>query len=592
MNFAHQPEPTALQSAEVATPVPETAQAAEAALLVEAPEASEPVQVAEAADVPPADAAPSQSVVIAALNARLEALRDAAAAPDPEATVEDTQPALPVAEVAAQPADMMTPAETSLMAIAEATAPAAETAQAEAAPDENSAVAAWPELEQSEPHASPSPVDDSGAFTTAMLTAAQDVPPEATATAAPWSHTAIEIQHLSSDLADAAVPPSDQTPHTDASANDAVEALARAVELALAAQPTSNPAAEPATPAAEIAQETAQESAQPESASGIEPPQANETLQAVETTNAIEGMETTGVQSPTDAAPGNGPVVAVLSARMAALRAAEAGRVIEAPPAEAGHPAETTVAAPARGPSVTVHESALLASLQQMVGTRPFPPPDEGTAVIFAPKPEFEFLEEFQPGHPAPSETVSGPEQAAAPQTETEPAAITPMIFEPAAAVRLPEAPPSIESDTAPAEPAMRMTFREAIQAVAAEPAPTVEAAVHAEPAVPIEPTVEAAPDTAESDFDPAAFLFGPEPEPDPAAFLLDPEPPPTPQANTTALPQPEFAAPAKPTAEKPEALQPVEPGQPTPPKSETAPRDPLHALKAMSENEKIALFS
>ena len=48
-----------------------------------------------------------------------------------------------------------------------------------------------------------------------------------------------------------------------------------------------------------------------------------------------------------------------------------------------------------------------------------------------------------------------------------------------------------------------------------------------------------------------------------------------------STLPQPEFVAPAKPAAEKPEAA---------PPKP--APHDPLHALKAMSENEKIALFS
>jgi hypothetical protein len=69
-------------------------------------------------------------------------------------------------------------------------------------------------------------------------------------------------------------------------------------------------------------------------------------------------------------------------------------------------------------------------------------------------------------------------------------------------------------------------------------------------------------------------FLFGPEPEPDPAAFLLDPTPRP-------AVPEPTAA---------PEAS--VEPASAPPPPAENVTYDPLAPLKAMSDAEKIALFS
>jgi hypothetical protein len=105
---------------------------------------------------------------------------------------------------------------------------------------------------------------------------------------------------------------------------------------------------------------------------------------------------------------------------------------------------------------------------------------------------------------------------------------------------------------------------------------------------------------SAEAYFDPTDFLFGPDPEPDPAAFLLDPAPPP--RTQKTVLPQPEFVPapsgspqaeepqPEPPTAEAPQAMLPAkieQPVEPTP-----APPDPLHALKAMSPNEKLAIFS
>ncbi len=64
----------------------------------------------------------------------------------------------------------------------------------------------------------------------------------------------------------------------------------------------------------------------------------------------------------------------------------------------------------------------------------------------------------------------------------------------------------------------------------------------------------EDADNSADPDFDPTDFLFGPEPEPDPAAFLLDPEP-----ATTTkpavSLYQEIIAKPsARPTAKPDEA--------------------------------------
>jgi hypothetical protein len=240
------------------------------------------------------------------------------------------------------------------------------------------------------------------------------------------------------------------------------------------------------------------------------------------------------------------------------VQAAAAAHITEAPQAgeatpasQAIHTADVAEAAPIPGPTVTdLHESALLASLEQM-GARPFPPPDEGTAVIFAPKPELEFLPEF--------------------------------AREPAALAESQHAPlHAIEPEPAPAETTMAEIIADLTRGLAPEPA-LEAAAADVEPAMPIEPTAEpapapsemAAPTTTESDFDPADFLFGPEPEPDPAAFLLDPAPPP-----------------AKPAAKNPDTLPPAEPDPPAQTAPEPAPRDPLRALKAMSENEKLALFS
>src|SRR5262249_11204960 len=154
---------------------------------------------------------------------------------------------------------------------------------------------------------------------------------------------------------------------------------------------------------------------------------------------------------------------------------------------------------------------------------------------------------------------------------------------EPAAIASPPEVPPSVEASAVLAETMTKMTLREAIKAAAAtEPAPIVEAAAHAEPAVVAEPIAEAATTATpaysaptskapEPAFAREAFRFGPEPAPDPAAFLLAPPR------------QREAPAPASPAAEKPEAAQPPETAEATP-----VPHDPLRALKALSENEKI----
>ena len=285
---------------------------------------------------------------------------------------------------------------------------------------------------------------------------------------------------------------------------------------------------------------------------------------------------------------------------------AETGQAVEATQtAEAMHTAEA--AAIPRSNASDLHETALLASLEQM-GARPFPPPDEGTAVIFKPKPESEFLEDFAPERPAPAETAAEPEHVAVSQFATEPVAIEQALPEQTAAEGQHEPLHAIEPVPALAETTMAEIIADLTQAPAPAPpayAAAEVAAADVEPTLQIEPTAETAAagapsDTmavsaaAESDFDPTDFLFGPEPELDPAAFLLDPAPqPPAPQAKTVDLPQPEFVAtPSEPAAEVPEASQPVEPDRPTQTALEPAPRDPLRALKAMSENEKLALFS
>lgn len=201
----------------------------------------------------------------------------------------------------------------------------------------------------------------------------------------------------------------------------------------------------------------------------------------------------------------------------------------EAPAVEASPPAPEVTTLPWSIPQGNLVIADLLASYQQMEA-RPIPPPDEGTAVIFAPR----------------AEPVAGPIEP----VDTSNVAIEPQpAAEAAPAVEL---APSAEIVEAPA--------------AAVTPPPAAEAPPPAAETPPIEQTVAEAMLT-DPDFDPSDLLFGPDPEPDPAAFLLEPEPP-----QTTAPAQPNTAV---------ELPPPAEPA-----------RDPLAPLKAMSEAERIAIFS
>jgi hypothetical protein len=331
---------------------------------------------------------------------------------------------------------------------------------------------------------------------------------------------------------------------------------------------------------------------------------------------APERAMTDGPQPP-DTATEKGPTVAMLTAMVEALSAsiqqpapeppvevaATAAEADSAPPVLATPVLETTqtleVAAAAPEPvappaepepvlrptdAAAVQETALLASFEQMEA-RPFPPPDEGTAVIFTTRPEPEPQPEPAPEPPAPPEpcVAPEPEQAATPQPVIE---ATPMA-QPAA-----EPTPS----TKPAFEAWQ----------SAEPAPA-QSPPAAEATAATTSVSDAEPPTAQAYFDPTDFLFGPEPEPDPAAFLLDPAPPRT--AKAVVLPQPEFVPrpppqePEPPQAQPPEVEPPqaeeeppaaasAEAGQPEQPTPEPAPHDPLRALKAMSPAERLAIFS
>jgi hypothetical protein len=202
---------------------------------------------------------------------------------------------------------------------------------------------------------------------------------------------------------------------------------------------------------------------------------------------------------------------------------------------EQAAPAEPVALEPAFDAALPVaalaQESSLLASLERMEA-RPFPPPDEGTAVIFT--------------RPGPNLlAMPMPEPPAVQQAEPEPMAATPAA-----------GPDSV----APAQMDVAAADIPATEALAEFPpaAPEPEAMAADADAVPPEPEAQAA----DPDFDPADFLFGPEPEPDPAAFLLDPPPAPVSQPQQALAPR------------------------------DAAADDPLRAIKAMSPEERLAVFS
>jgi hypothetical protein len=125
---------------------------------------------------------------------------------------------------------------------------------------------------------------------------------------------------------------------------------------------------------------------------------------------------------PAEAAADQGPTVAMLTAMVEALSAS-----IQVPEAsEAPDAIETPAAEPAALPGdAAEHETALLASFVRME-TRPFPPPEEGTAVIFSPRPAPE-----RPADAAPEVPPPEPEQAAAAEPMPEPAKAVETNFDP-----------------------------------------------------------------------------------------------------------------------------------------------------------------
>jgi hypothetical protein len=221
----------------------------------------------------------------------------------------------------------------------------------------------------------------------------------------------------------------------------------------------------------------------------------------------------------------------------------------EPPQAEASAslpPAQPTATEPATR-VLMMPEVELLSNYARMVSV-PFLPPEVGTAVIFTAK-------------------------------------------------ALPEPPSPIQSETEPGSHAVAGPIAEAApHPVAAPEVGAVEAAQSPQPQI---------------DLDTDDFLFGPqaEPEADPAGFLLeatpDPAPPPEalpPQSEPTMQPEPaDFLLQPAPAIEwpmpSPIAALPIALPAPAPPQVSSlpkpaAPNDPLAPLKAMSEEEKIALFS
>ncbi len=204
---------------------------------------------------------------------------------------------------------------------------------------------------------------------------------------------------------------------------------------------------------------------------------------------------------------------------------------------------------PAASSDPTVPDVELLASLARMKAM-PFLPPEVGTAVIFGAKakPQLTVTEATAPD-PAPA-------AAAEPPAFSEPILIMPPLD-------------PIEDDT--------------------ESEPTLEASPPAE----TPPEAEAAP----TDVDLDALLFEPppEPEPDPAAFLLEPAPWPT-QAPPAQTAEPALESEPEPTTSQTswavELPSPASVAAPERPRLPTgAAPDPLAPLKAMSDEEKIALF-
>jgi hypothetical protein len=213
-------------------------------------------------------------------------------------------------------------------------------------------------------------------------------------------------------------------------------------------------------------------------------------------------------------------------------------------------PTEPDIEAEPEAPPAGIAMQDLLASYEQMEAW-PIPPPDEGTAVIFPPRVEFVTEPVATPPPPPP-----------APAAEMSPISVGAV----ANVIASPSAPAAAQAAAEPLQ-------------TAAAPRPATEAALAAVAAAlsPAAPPPQADPPAApqaDTEFDPADFLFGPEPEPDPAAFLLEP--------SSGAASEP------SPPAEEPSAKD----ATPQEAKSARPAPDPLAPLNAMSEAERIAIFS
>jgi hypothetical protein len=298
----------------------------------------------------------------------------------------------------------------------------------------------------------------------------------------------------------------------------------------------------------------------------------------------------------------------------------------EAAVAEPAVSAEQEAAAAAIFGDSVIYENELLANFER-INALPILPPEEGTAVIFSAQSQAHEMNLDLPALPEAADPGWAEPHAKHPVVE--PVAETVPFQEEQASdfqeISVQEEASASQETVQDAVPEFVADLvQDAVQELAAEetaihepsgvetpdttPAPPAEGQM----ATPELPVVQV-PDT---EFDPTDFLFGPDPEPDPAAFLLDPAPPIPKHGAISALPQPEFvaaprapsAAPAvspptpepdetpAPLAAQPAVLaEPVEADPTAPPQQapSAAPQDdPLHALKAMSANERLAMFS
>ena len=300
-------------------------------------------------------------------------------------------------------------------------------------------------------------------------------------------------------------------------------------------------------------------------AEATEPP-TSENERAEPLTSAGETEETAASESATF------DIEAIQSGRVAVSSSSEDISTGEIPPPEM-QAAPASEFAPPHAPIMP--DVDLMSNFARMEAV-PYLRSEIGTAVIFKrakpvaedPTPDVMCAEPARTEAPAAALPVAEALASEAPTKngETLPSAPLdnkPPVFEPVLVLPPPDPDEATTSSVAPGD---------------AAPAPQAIVPIEA-PAQPSEP-----------DLDALLFGFPQDTDPDPAAFLLDPAPWPE-RASATPpdeerAPQPEALATHGDTADQLSAV-----GQASP-ATQAAPRhDPLAALKAMSEEEKIALF-